>query len=324
MSHTPPELILHHYQTSPFSEKVRLILGAKKLPWKSVEVPRIAPKPDVVALTGGYRRTPFLQVGSDIYCDTALICEVLEHVQPEPALFPVGQKGLSRLVAQWADDKLFWAAMAYNFAPQGIAQMFGGSPDAPPEKWGAVAKVFADDRGKMRVGMPRMPLGDATSAYKGYLRRIAHMVDEQPFLMGSAPCVADYAVYHPLWFTRTQTTVMAGILDATPSVLAWMDRMAAIGHGSSTPMTAAAAIAVCAASKGSQSLLHGSTFQDDHGIPLGSRVTITAESFGPEPTDGELVAATRTHYTLRRSDERAGTVHVHFPRIGFILKKAEA
>jgi hypothetical protein len=95
--------------------------------------------------------------------------------------------------------------------------------------------------------------------------------------------VADYAVYHPLWFTRTQTTVMAGILDATPSVLAWMDRMAAIGHGSSTPMTAADAIAVCAASKGRQSLLHGHSFQDDHGIPLGSRVTITAESFGPEP-----------------------------------------
>ena len=92
-------LILHHYASSPFSEKIRLILGAKKLAWKAVDVPRISPKPDVVALTGGYRKTPFLQVGSDIYCDTALICEVLEHVQPEPALFPAGLKGLSRLVA---------------------------------------------------------------------------------------------------------------------------------------------------------------------------------------------------------------------------------
>ncbi len=324
MTNTTPELILHHYDSSPFSEKIRLIMGAKKLAWKSVIVPRMAPKPDVVALTGGYRKTPFLQVGSDIYCDTALVCEVLEHVQPEPALFPVGLKGVSRLVAQWADDKLFWAAMAYNFSPKGTAQMFGGSADAPPEQWAAKAKVFGEDRAKMRQGMPRMPLGDATSAYKGYLRRIAHMLDEQPFLLGKAPCVADYAAYHPLWFTRTQTSVMAGIFDPTPSVLAWMDRMAAIGHGTSTPMTSAEAIAVCAASAGSQSLLHGHSFQDDHGIALGSRVTLAAESFGLETTEGELVAATRTHYTLRRTDERAGTVHVHFPRIGFILKKADA
>ena len=115
---------------------------------------------------------------------------------------------------------------------------------------------------------------------------------------------------------------MAGILDATPSVLAWMDRMAAIGHGSVTPMSAAEAIALCAATPAPAHLLHGHSFQDDHGIPLGSQVVITAESFGPEGTEGELVAATRTHYSLRRSDERAGTVHVHFPRIGYVLKKA--
>jgi hypothetical protein len=38
---------------------------------------------------------------------------------------------------------------------------------------------------------------------------------------------------------------------------------------------------------------------------------------------GELVAATRTRYTLRRVDARAGEVFVHFPRIGFVLGKAE-
>ena len=65
-------------------------------------------------------------------------------------------------------------------------------------------------------------------------------------------------------------------------------------------------------------------FQDEHGIALGSRVQITSESFGPEPTEGELIAATRMHYTLRREDERAGTVHVHLPRIGYVLKEVKA
>ncbi|MDP1969054.1 MAG: glutathione S-transferase N-terminal domain-containing protein, partial [Burkholderiaceae bacterium] len=60
------ELILHHYANSPFSEKVRLILGYKSLAWKSVLVPSLMPKPDVQALTGGYRKTPILQIGADI------------------------------------------------------------------------------------------------------------------------------------------------------------------------------------------------------------------------------------------------------------------
>jgi glutathione S-transferase len=51
---------------------------------------------------------------------------------------------------------------------------------------------------------------------------------------------------------------------------------------------------------------------------------VAADTFGPETTQGELIAATRTRYTLRRTDPRAGTVHVHFPRIGYVLKKAAA
>jgi glutathione S-transferase len=272
------------------------------------------PKPDVLALTGGYRKTPFLQIGSDVYCDSALICDVLEHLQPTPTLYPAEHKGLARIVAQWADSTLFWAAMAYNLQPKGAAAMFEG---APPE----VAQAFGADRAAMTVGMTRLRPADATAAYKSYLRRIANMLDGQDFLMGRAPCVADFAVYHPLWFSRKRVPVMAGILDATPGVLAWMDRMAAIGHGPMEKYSATESIAACAASTGA-AVQNDTTFQDEHGIALGSQVTVSAESFGPEPTEGELVAATRTRYTLRRTDERAGTVHVHFPRIGFVLKKA--
>ena len=81
-------------------------------------------------------------------------------------------------------------------------------------------------------------------------------------------------------------------------------------------------IAACAVSMRVEALFGTENlFQDEHGIALGSQVSITAESFGLEPSVGELVAATRTRYCLRRQDERAGEVFVHFPRIGFILKK---
>ena len=309
------DLILHHYATSPFSEKARLMLGYKGLAWQSVNIPRIMPKPDVLALTGGYRRTPFLQVGADIYCDTALICDVLEHRRPEPPLYPEHHKGVARVLAQWADSTLFWAAMAYNLSPKGAAALFAGQP---PE----AAQAFAADRGAMRGGMTSLRPGDATAAYKSYLRRLSTMVEEQPFLLGTAPCVADFAAYHPLWFSRVVNPTMAGILDATPHVIEWMDRMAAIGHGTMGKLSATDAIAIAAAADPAP--LTDDLFQDEHNIALGSRVTVAAELFGQEPTEGILRAATRTRYTLERSDDRAGLLHVHFPRIGYVLREVRA
>ena len=312
---TPPTLILHHYPTSPFAEKVRLMLGYKNLSWKSVVIPMVSPKPDVVALTGGYRKTPVLQIGADIYCDTALIADVLEHIQHLPTLYPEPSKGMARTLAQWADTTLFWTSMAFNMQPKGVAQLFDR---APPE----AAKIFAEDRKAMSAGMARQRPQDAAAAYKSYLRRLSDMLDDRPFMLGDVPCITDFAMYHPLWFTRIRTSVLADILNATPAVLDWMDRMAAMGHGTMEKFTAQDAIAVAAASTPAD--LQGDIFQDEHGIALGSQVMISAENFGLEPTHGELVAATRMHYTLRRTDERAGRVHVHFPRIGYSLKPAHA
>jgi glutathione S-transferase len=310
------DLILHHYPTSPFSEKVRLVLGYKQLTWRSVIIPAIMPKPDVLALTGGYRKTPFLQIGADIYCDSALICEVLEQRQPTPTLYPQDDKGLSRIVAQWADTTLFWAAMAYNLQPKGAAAMFEG---APPE----AAKAFAADRAAMSAGMTRLRPGDAAAAYKSYLRRLASMLEGQDFLLGHAPCIADFAAYHPLWFTVKRVPVLADILGSTPAVQGWMARMAAIGHGQIEKFNATDSIALAAQSTPANDP-DDAYFQDEHGIPLGSPVTIAAETFGQEATAGTLVAATRTRFTLERSDERAGTVRVHFPRIGYVLRAAQA
>ncbi|MBC7380763.1 MAG: glutathione S-transferase family protein [Burkholderiaceae bacterium] len=309
-----PDLILHHYPTSPFAEKIRLVLGYKKLAWKSVLIPVISPKPDLVALTGGYRKTPVLQIGADIYCDTALICDVLEHLQPEPSLYPEPSKGMSRTLAHWADNTLFWTAMAFNMQPKGIAQMFG---NGPPE----AARMFGEDRRAMSAGMTRLKSADAAAAYKSFLRRISDMLDDWNFLLGEVPGIADFAMYHPLWFTRTRTSVLADVLDATPAVVEWMDRMSALGHGQFEKYSAAEAGAIAAAA--TPAPLHDDIFQDDHGIPLGSRVRINGDSFGPEITEGELIAATRMHFSLRRTDERAGTVHVHFPRIGYQLNTAD-
>ena len=308
-------MILHHYPTSPFAEKIRLIFGFKNIAWQSVHIPMVMPKPDLMPLTGGYRKTPVLQIGADIYCDTALICDVLEHMAPAPSLYNAAPKGLVRSLAQWADTLLFPVAMAYNFQPKGAQHVMGTMPED-------VVKVFAADRQAMRGGGARMPAADATAMYKSHLRRISSMLEDHAFLLGDAPCLADFSVYHSVWFTIAKVPVIDSILDATPLVRDWYKRMSAFGHGKEHTLTAADAIQ---AAKNAQPVpLTDDVFQDEHGFPLGTQVTVAADSFGTEPTQGKLVAATRTRLTLERSDPLTGTVHVHFPRMGFIMKKVDA
>ena len=308
-------MILHHYPTSPFAEKIRLIFGYKNIAWQGVHIPMVMPKPDLIPLTGGYRKTPVLQIGADIYCDTALICDVLEHISPIPSLYNAAPKGLVRSLAQWADTLLFPVAMAYNFQPKGAQHVMATMPED-------VVKMFADDRKAMRGGAARMPAADATAMYKSHLRRISSMLEDHLFLLGDTPCLADFSVYHSIWFTYAKVPNIDSILDATPLVRAWATRMAEFGHAEHETISAAKAIEIA---KHAQPLpLTDDVFQDEHGFPLGTQVTVAADSFGTEPTAGKLVAATRTRLTLERSDPLTGTVHVHFPRMGFVMKKVDA
>jgi glutathione S-transferase len=310
------DLILHHFAASPFSEKVRLVLGFKGLAWKSVAVPMLMPKPDVVALTGGYRKTPFLQIGADVYCDTALIAEVLDRFKPAPSLFPQESEGLASTVAQWADSSLFWAAIRFNRGPKGTGQKVGG---VAPE----IAKALFEDRKAMGFDMQWVRPEDAAAAFQAYLLRLSAILGGKAYLLGDAPCIADFAAYHPLWYLYIRPGAAMSLASVDARLQGWIARMTAIGHGQRDDIEAAQSIEVAARSQPlpvGQWLLNADAFVDDHGIALGTQVEISAESFGLEPTKGELIAATATHYSLRRTDARTGTIHVHFPRIGYVLK----
>ncbi|MEO1358760.1 MAG: glutathione S-transferase N-terminal domain-containing protein, partial [Pseudomonadota bacterium] len=87
-------IILHQFDRSPYSEKIRLALRMKNLGWAAVEIPSIMPKPDLMPLTGGYRRTPVMQIGADIFCDTSIMLTELEKRFQIPALTLPGHEGL--------------------------------------------------------------------------------------------------------------------------------------------------------------------------------------------------------------------------------------
>ena len=307
------DIILHHYAGSPFSEKVRLIFGFKNVAWKSVNVPVILPKPDVMALTGGYRRTPFLQIGADIYCDTALMCRVIDKLAPTPPLYPHANGGAQHMLAQWADTALFWTAIPYTMQPAGAQHIFGG---APPE----VLKAFAVDRAAMTAGMRRPTTADATAQLKTYLAWLEQQLDDgRKFLCGDVACIADFSVAQSLWYIRRAPPV-ATVLGPFTRLSQWFERVEAFGHGTHEPMGSGDAIGI-ARSAGKTAPL---SFDKDQGFDVGDEVTVTPTDYAQDPVAGRLVGLTNDEVAIERNDERAGGVVVHFPRIGFQIKKSDA
>ena len=304
------DLILHHYDGSPFSEKIRLILGFKSLAWKSVKVPVMLPKPDVVALTGGYRRTPFLQMGADIYCDTALMSRVIDALAPQPPLYPVAATGAQHILAQWADSTLFWAAIPYTMQPAGAAYLF---KEAPPE----FLKAFGADRAAMTPNLKRATIPDATAQLGSYFSWLeTELSDGRSFLLGAQPCIADFSVAQSLWYIRRAPPV-AAVLAPFPKLIAWYERLAAFGHGTPEKMSSGDAIALAAGTK-----KHVATqVEPGAGLAAGDAVTVAAVDYATDLVAGTLVGLTQHEVVIERTDERAGTLHVHFPRIGYQIKK---
>ena len=306
------EPVLHHFASSPFSEKVRLVLGYKKLAWRSVDVPIMLPKPDVVALTGGYRRTPFLQIGADIYCDTALMCRVIDDLAPQPPLYPAepARRGLQHIVAQWADSALFWTAIPYGSQTAGISHIFAGASLD-------FLRALGADRAAMSPGMRRPTTIDATAQLGTYLAWLESLLAAgQPYLLGDAPCIADFAAAQSLWYIRLAPPV-SGVLAPYTQLLGWYERMIAMGHGQPAPMTSDEAIALAAQTQG-----HAATrVEPGLGYEAGAPVTVSATDYATDLVAGTLVGLSAGEVVVERRDERAGVIHVHFPRIGYQIKK---
>jgi glutathione S-transferase len=111
------EIILHHYPQSPVAEKVRTGLGLKRLAWRSVEQNCQPDRPELLAMTGGYRRIPVLQIGANIYCDSQCILLELERRHPSPSFFPNNGAGLPFALSRWTDGPIFDLAFRLAFAP---------------------------------------------------------------------------------------------------------------------------------------------------------------------------------------------------------------
>ncbi len=305
------DIILHHYDEAPFAEKVRLVFGIKGLAWRSVIQPSALPKPDLVPLTGGYRRTPVMQIGADIYCDTQLIIAELEKRHPRPSVFPDGNPGIGYALGSWAHGPYVVTSVAIYM---GADDPFAGDVSLP--------RHFYEDRKKMWMTQfdtdalkPRLP-GYRTRlrAHTEFLRM--QLADGRKFMTGDKPGLVDlHAMWDPWFLRRFAPAEARWAYDPYPEIAAWEARLAEIGHGARSEMAPSDALAIARAAEPAATA--GVEADDPLNLPTGTRVAVTPSDYAEVAVEGTLAQTTVQSVSIRRRDDQVGEVVVHFPKIGY-------
>ncbi|MBR0779401.1 glutathione S-transferase family protein [Bradyrhizobium diazoefficiens] len=299
------QIILHHYPLSPYSEKIRLALGLKGVNWSSVEIPVWTPRPKLTPMTGGYRRTPILQVGAEFYCDTLRILKAVESLGGSGTLYPRGQEGLAKAFGWWIEKGSFFNAVCLTI---------GNMPGLPQE-------LIDERRPLFRVNLDPQELRAKRPLYlqrvNAHLARLAEILaDGRKFVLGNDPSAADLSAYHPIWFARQNGGSEVNELIAFADIIdPWYKRVAAIGHGTFAAMTPDQAIDAARVSEPSEPdewLPEAQTL----GLKRGDWVSVTPDDYG-NPVYGSLLAWTADEVVIRHEDPSVGKVNLRFPRVGF-------
>lgn len=309
-----PDIILHHYGWSPVAEKIRVGFGLKGLHWRSVEVPSVMPKPDLMPLTGGYRRVPVMQIGADIYCDTQLILAELEWRFPEPSFFPAGNKGLTMALAMWAERSLFTAAT--NIAFDNILRT---KPDFIPKD------LLADRQALFKGAPSRIMPGFASSMphMRDQIRAACALMSDQLadgrlYLTGNKPGLADLQFYFNMWWIATGAPDEAeSLLKPYQNIRDWMVRMEQIGHGSFDEMDSQTALDIARAA--TPQTPEKIDDEDPNGRRPGDQVWVMPDDYGRNPVRGRLLASSADRIALACHNDTIGDHVIHFPRTNYLV-----
>ncbi len=302
------DFILFHYPMSPFSEKVRAMLGYAGLSWQSVTVKEMPPRPALSILAGGYRKVPVAQNGADIFCDSRAIADEIARLSGKHELSLAGQPQEVIDFVRTTDLEVF------------LACVIAASDGRMLKKLVKETSLFHAFRFlKDRISMVRKSRVKALRGPQAKEKVISHISNmesmlNEDFLFGNTPCIADFSAYHGLWFVCDLAE--KPWLRDYPKVKAWMVRMKAFGHGEFREITAEQALDIACDAMPRAIEAAG----DD---PLtGKDVEVAPDDYGRDPITGKLVYADNQALVLGLSHKRVGQVHVHFPRHGFAVKPA--
>ena len=306
------DLILHHYWPSPFAHKIRLALGLINVDWRSVEIPRIPPKPLLMPLTAGYRRTPVLQIGADIYCDTQNIVRVLAEYDVSDQLLPESGRGQILSFTDWIDTCVIDLAVR--------VVLTSVLDTAPPE--------FIEDRGGLYFG-PSWTPRQLKKQFSGIVLQLAAHFDSiekglasSGSMFNSHLSYADVSIAFLAWFIRGRWEQGSGFLAQFPNIeRIEKDVHASVSerHEDFNPGDAleVAKKSVSAAPRG---------VKEQVGLQLseGQHVSIKPQSeTSAPPVIGRLRHLDRVRVSIDHSDESVGDVVVHLPIAGYQIQLSD-
>ena len=302
------QVLFHHYPQSPVSEKVRIAFGIKNLSWRSVVIPRIPPKPQLDKLTGGYRRTPVMQVGADVFCDSLCILQALELLKPEPTLFPDGIQNWA--ISRWTDETFFSTA---------VAVVLGAGVDELPAD-------FAADRGRLYFGPDydlhrlKANLNHLVSQLRTNFHMMQRWLGNRNYMHGDNPGLSDALCYYLVWFIRGRFDNGPRLLEEFPRLEQWETRLRTLGHGQATEFSAEAALESAA---GSEPVTETDIdICNPECFEAGMDVSVVPAGDGGDPhVHGRLVVLNADRIAILRQHSEIGEVVVHFPRLGYRIEK---
>ena len=306
------EPILHHYWQSPFAHKIRLVLGLTDFSWRSVEIPRIPPKPLLIPLTAGYRRTPVLQCGADVFCDTQNIVKAIGDLTDDHRLIPESERGKILTFTDWIDGTVF------NLAARVILTSAMGT--APPE--------FIQDRAGLYFGSNWTPNGLKGELPGVILQLSAHLKSIDQGLSGSGGFMtevlsyADISIAYIAWFIRGRWEHGPIFLKQFPNI----ERIEQEINEQTTEcydnLTAEAALAIA----------HDSISRSPNGVQSqigcfmheGMRVSIKPQADTSDPSVvGQLRYLDDIRVSIDHNAPEVGDVVVHLPIAGYQIQPCD-
>lgn len=250
-------------------------------------------------MDGGYRKTPILQIGSDIYCDTHCIIRELEKRHPAPTLFPKTSSGsniagIAWMMTSWSDSQLYSAV--------------GGQID-----FSGLPEEFVKDRDAWRGYKRDMSVApfdrDRIRAQLAWLDQ--QLTDKKWLLDTTEVSLADFNAALPILFIKSRKLPF---LHEFPVITRWFDDFLSI-IPTYMPEEMSAENALEIAKNTPVEINEATDINDPNGLKPGDEVIITPWDTGRVPTAGTIVNSCVESVTLRRKDAETGIeTLIHFPR----------
>ena len=229
-------LTLYQFATSPFAEKVRRALNYKRVPYEIHEVVRAAvPEGRYVHVSASGKFPAITHAGHTVQ-DSTEILEYLDHVFPEPALYPAARRdaALVRALEDWADESLYFYEMTVRLSwahnlDAALDEFSASMPGVPRD---ALRANILDAVGKLvsAQGLGRKSHAAVVADLQRHFLALEDMLAGQDWLVGGQLSAADLAVLaqvNALLYARECRELLA----TCPNVIGWRARADVLAPG---------------------------------------------------------------------------------------------